>query len=188
MTLAGRGHGQFPVSIDRWVGPRLIFPLIRYVLPRVLTVNTSMGRKAQLWFRSGGAPLLRYRRKELLAAGVELTASRVRGVVDGKPQLDDERVLDVENVVWATGYHPDFSWIRLPVFGDGGAPRQYRGVVHGEDGLYFVGLPFLHSFGSMLIFGVGTDARYVADRIGERLALRIGRRTNRLREPVRRRS
>ena len=89
--------------------------------------------------------------------------------IDGKPQLDDGRVLDVENVVWATGYRPDFSWIRLPIFADTGVPKHYRGVVTGEDGLYFVGLPFLYSFGSFLIFGAGIDGPYVAARIMERL-------------------
>ena len=170
VTLAGRGHGQIPVSIDRWAGPRVIFPIMRYVLPRVLNTDTPMGRRARVALRNGGPPLLRYRRPELRAAGVELTPSRVSGVADGRPQLDDGRVMDVENVVWATGYRPDFSWIRLPVFADDGSPRHYRGVVAGEPGLYFVGLPFLYSFGSMLVFGAGKDGRYVADRISERLA------------------
>lgn len=170
VTLAGRGHGQLPVSIDRWVAPRVIFPLMRFILPRLLNVDTPMGRRAQAALRNGGPPLLRYRRPELQAAGVELTPSRVSGVVDGRPQLDDGRVLDVENVVWATGYRPDFSWIRLPIFSETGAPKHYRGVVNGEDGIYFVGLPFLYSFGSFLIFGAGIDGPYVAARIVERLA------------------
>ena len=169
VIVAGRGRGQLPVSIDRWIGPRLIFPIIRFVLPRLLTVDTPMGRRAQAALRNGGPPLLRYRRPELRAAGVELTPARGSGVVDGKPQLDDGRVLDVENVVWATGYRPDFSWIRLPIFADTGVPKHYRGVVTGEDGLYFVGLPFLYSFGSFLIFGAGIDGPYVAARIMERL-------------------
>jgi putative flavoprotein involved in K+ transport len=171
VTVAGKGHGQIPVSIDRWAGPRVVFPIMRYVLPRVLNADTPMGRRARAALRHGGPPLLRYRRQELSAAGVELTPSRVSGVVEGRPQLDDGRVLDVENIVWATGYRPDFSWIHLPVFGDDGSPRHYRGVVAGEPGLYFVGLPFLYSFGSMLVFGAGKDGRYVADRISKRLAV-----------------
>ena len=170
VILAGRGHGQLPVSIDRWIGPRVVFPLMRFILPRLLNVDTPMGRRAQAALRNGGPPLLRYRRPELKSAGVELTPSRVSGVVDGKPQLDDGRVLDVENVVWATGYRPDFSWIRLPIFSESGGPKHYRGVVQGEEGLYFVGLPFLYSFGSFLIFGAGIDGPYVAARIMERLA------------------
>jgi putative flavoprotein involved in K+ transport len=170
VILSGRGHGQLPVSIDRWAGPHLIFPLVYGVLSRVLTVDTPIGRKARERFRTGGPPLLRHRRPELTAAGVELTPARTTGVVDGKPQLDDGRVVDVANVVWCTGYRPDFGWIRLPVFDAGGWPRQYRGAVADEPGLYFVGLMFLHSLGSVFVFGAVRDGRYVADRIVERLA------------------
>ena len=46
----------------------------------------------------------------------------------GLPVLDDGRVLDVRNVVWCTGFRPDFSWIRFPFeVGDDGYPVQYRG-------------------------------------------------------------
>jgi putative flavoprotein involved in K+ transport len=79
-------------------------------------------------------------------------------------------VVDVANVVWCTGYRPDFGWIRLPVFDVSGWPRQYRGAVADEPGLYFVGLMFLHSLGSVFIFGAVRDGRYVAHRVVERLA------------------
>jgi len=48
-------------------------------------------------------------------AGVE-RAPRVVGQVDGRPQLEDGRVLDVANVIWCTGYRPDYSWIALRSF------------------------------------------------------------------------
>ena len=70
--------------------------------------------------------------------------------------LEEGRVLDVRNVVWCTGFRPDFSWIRFPFeIGDDGYPVQYRGAVASSPGLYFAGLPFLHSFASMLIGGAG---------------------------------
>jgi putative flavoprotein involved in K+ transport len=120
--------------------------------------------------RHGGGPLLRYRRKDLIAAGVERVLARTVGVERGLPVLDDGRVLDVRNVVWCTGFRPDFGWIRFPFeLGDDGFPVQYRGAVGSSPGLYFVGLPFLHSFASMLIGGAGRDAGRVAARIlGER--------------------
>ena len=80
--------------------------------------------------------------------------------------LDDGRVLDVRNVVWCTGFRPDFSWIRFPFeIGDDGYPVQYRGAAASSPGLYFAGLPFLHSFASMLIAGSGRDAARVARHI-----------------------
>ena len=91
---------------------------------------------------------------------------------DGRPVLDDGRSLDIANVVWCTGFHPDYSWIDLPVFDEAGMPVHQRGAVIGEPGLYFVGLHFLYALSSTMIHGVGRDARYVADTIGERLAQR----------------
>jgi putative flavoprotein involved in K+ transport len=115
--------------------------------------------------RHGGAPLLRYRRSDLRAAGVERVLERTVGVQDGLPVLEGGRVLDVKNVVWCTGFRPEFDWIRLPLeIGEDGYPVQYRGAST-TPGLYFVGLPFLHSFASMFIGGAGRDAQRVAEQI-----------------------
>ncbi|HET8557466.1 MAG TPA: hypothetical protein VFL58_09185, partial [Gaiellaceae bacterium] len=115
--------------------------------------------------RQGGAPLLRYRRPELRRAGVERVLERTVGAQDGQPVLDGGRILDVRNIVWCTGFRPDFGWIRLPLeVGEDGYPVQYRGAST-TPGLYFVGLPFLHSFASMLIGGVERDTERVAEQI-----------------------
>ena len=73
----------------------------------------------------------------------------------------------ITNVIWATGYSFDFSMIRLPVTDSDGFPIQTRGVT-AFPGLFFVGLPWLHTAKSGLIYGLSEDARYVADRIAER--------------------
>src|SRR5262249_47257802 len=111
-------------------------------------------------------PLLRYRRKDLLAAGVERVTARTVDVERGLPVLEDGRVLDVRNVVWCTGFRPDFGWMRFPFeLGDDGFPVQYRGAAASSPGLYFAGLPSLHSFTSMLVGGSGRDAERVARHI-----------------------
>ena len=74
---------------------------------------------------------------------------------------------DITNVIWATGYSFDFSMVRLPVTDSDGFPIQTRGV-SAFPGLFFVGLPWLHTAKSGLIYGLGEDARCVADRIAER--------------------
>lgn len=170
--LSGKPHGQLPVSVDSWLGPRVVFPIMKFMALNVLTASTPIGRRMRSKVRAGGAPLLRHRRRDLLDAGVELTHARTTGVVDGKPQLADGRVLDVANVVWCTGFRPDYSWIELPIFGADGWPEQRRGVVDSAPGLYVLGIPFLHSFGSMLVAGAGRDAAYVVDRIAERIDAR----------------
>jgi putative flavoprotein involved in K+ transport len=78
--------------------------------------------------------------------------------------LDDA---GITNVIWATGYSFDFSFVKLPVTDRDGFPIQTRGVT-AFPGLFFVGLPWLHTAKSGLIYGLGEDARHIAERIAER--------------------
>ena len=171
VVLSGKDTGQIPVPIESRRG-RMLFRTLFFVGSRLLTVDTPIGRKVRPKIRHGGGPLLRYRRRDLQRAGIERELARTVGVEGGKPMLDGGRVLDVHNVVWATGFRPDYSWVRLPFsIGDDGYPEQYGGVISSSPGLYVVGLPFLHSFTSMLIGGAGKDAeRVVRHIVGERAA------------------
>jgi putative flavoprotein involved in K+ transport len=168
--LSGPDTGQIPASVETRRG-RVGFRALFFVGSHILTMDTPLGRKMRTHVRHGGAPLLRHRKKDLLAAGVERVQARTVGVQDGLPVLEDGRVLDVTNVIWCTGFRPDFSWIEVPFeVGEDGYPVQYRGVVQSSPGLYFVGLLFLHSFTSMLIGGTGRDAERVARHVAARSA------------------
>src|SRR6266545_1093227 len=79
-------------------------------------------------------------------------------------RFQDGSELEVSAVIWATGYRPDYSWIKLPVFGDDGRLRHRRGVTDGP-GLYFLGLTWQHTRGSALIGWVRDDAEFIAERI-----------------------
>ena len=169
VILSGRAHGQLPFSVDSRRA-RIGWPVIAAFMWYVATLDTPIGRKMAPEVKKGGGPLLRWRKPELKAAGVELTDARTTGVVDGKPVLADGRVLDVANVVWCTGFVGDYSWISPPIDVDAhGLPEQYRGVSP-VPGLYFNGVLFQYAFTSMLVRGVGRDAKYVVDRIADRLA------------------
>ena len=76
----------------------------------------------------------------------------------------DLKTADITNVIWATSYKFDFSFIKLPILDGDGYPIQKRGVTN-YPGLYFVGLPWLHNAKSGLIYGVGDDAAYIAKKI-----------------------
>jgi len=162
--LSGRNTGHVPVRIEG-LASRLIFSRIalRLFFHRILTVRTPLGRKLWRKARSKGQPLIRVKPKDLAAAGV-VRVTRTTGVRHGLPVLEDGSVLDVTNVVWCTGFHPDFSWIDLPVFEDG-EPLHERGIVTTEPGLYFVGLHFLYAVSSAMVQGVGRDARRIARHI-----------------------
>jgi putative flavoprotein involved in K+ transport len=132
----------------------------------VLSVDTPIGRKMRSNVLYHGNPLIHSRRQEVIEAGVEPTP-RMSGVRSGQPQLEDGRTLEVGGVVWATGFHSDFTWIDLPVFDEHGYPRHQRGVVEEAPGLYFVGLHFQTALTSGLLGGVGTDAGYIVGQIAQ---------------------
>ena len=79
----------------------------------------------------------------------------------------DLRASGISTVIWATGYTFDFSLVKLPVFDGNGYPIQKRGVTE-YNGLYFLGMPWLHSRKSGILFGVGDDAAYLAAHIAAR--------------------
>jgi putative flavoprotein involved in K+ transport len=168
--LSGRDTGQIPVDIHSPLAP-FVFRVLGFVWTRVLTVSTPIGRKAKPKIRTHGGPLIRVKRADLEAAGVERVFERTVRVDDGRPVLADGRILDVANVIWCTGFRNDYGWIRFPLpTEEDGYPEQRRGAVPSLPGLYFVGLPFLHSFASMLILGAGRDGRRVAEHIVARAA------------------
>lgn len=167
--VSGRSTGEVPFRIDGAAARRFLVPLVlRFLFHRVLTVDTPMGRKARPRVLSRGGPLIRTKARDLEAAGVR-RVPRVAGVEGGKPRLEDGRILDVANVIWCTGFHPGFSWIDLPVFGENGEPVHERGIAATEPGLYFVGLHFLYAFSSTMVHGVGRDAKRVAAAITKRI-------------------
>jgi putative flavoprotein involved in K+ transport len=122
------------------------------------TVDSRVGRRAR--HRDtliGSSPReLRRHAVELKPRAVD-ASGRTVGFADGSR-------LDVDAVIWATGYRPDYSWIELPVTDQAGAARHRRGVTD-VPGLYFLGLSWQHTRGSALLGWVEDDAAFVAEQI-----------------------
>ncbi|MBJ7556797.1 MSMEG_0569 family flavin-dependent oxidoreductase [Marinomonas spartinae] len=70
----------------------------------------------------------------------------------------------ITSIIWCIGFSPDFSWLDLPVFNGMGAPVHRRGVTN-EKGVYFIGLPWLYTWGSGRFSGVAADAAYLSNVI-----------------------
>lgn len=168
--MAGKESGHIPFRIETFVARRLLLRIVRFVGHRVLTVRTPIGRKVRPKLLASAAPLVRVKPKDLVAAGVE-RVPRVVGGRDGLPLLEDDRILDVKNVIWCTGFRPGFSWIDLPILGDRQEPAHERGLVPTVPGLYFVGLHFLYSMTSETITGVQRDAKRIAKHLAERASV-----------------
>ena len=77
---------------------------------------------------------------------------------------EKKKINDLKNIIWATGYRPNFSWIEGLELAKNGYPKHYRGVSN-IDGLFFIGLPWLHTRGSATLGGIREDAKYLSDYI-----------------------
>jgi putative flavoprotein involved in K+ transport len=165
--MSGKETGHVPFRIESALWRFFLVRLLRFFGHHVLTVNTPLGRKLGPQLISRAAPLVRVKPQDLIDAGIE-RVSRVVGVQNGRPLLEGGRSLEVRNIIWCTGYHPGFSWIDLPIFGENGEPLHERGVVNRAPGMYFVGLHFLYSMTSATLLGIGRDAERVAKAIESR--------------------
>jgi putative flavoprotein involved in K+ transport len=84
---------------------------------------------------------------------------------DGFMCANDINSLDLENeniasIIWATGYKPNFEYIKLPVFNTDNSLLQLQGLTNIQ-GLYFLGLPWLHKRKSGIILGIKEDAEFI---------------------------
>ena len=166
--LSGRDTGQEPTRAGT-LPDQLVTPVMWFMATQVLKVTNPLGRKMRDHFLNPprGIPLGRVRREDFAAAGIE-RVPRVVGVTNGRPVLENGRLLDVCNVIWCTGYTPSYDWIELELPIEHGYPVHNRGVVQSCPGLYFIGLLFLYSLSSALVGGVGRDAKYIVDHIVRR--------------------
>ncbi len=74
----------------------------------------------------------------------------------------------INSVIWCIGFSPDFLYVDAPVFNGRGEPVHLRGVTQ-VPGLYFLGLPWLHTWGSGRFSGVARDALFLAEQIQAQL-------------------
>jgi putative flavoprotein involved in K+ transport len=86
-----------------------------------------------------------------------------------EPEADGAAVLDLEaagitTVIWSTGFRSDWSWVKVPAFDGSGYPTHHRGVTS-VPGLFVLGLPWQHTWGSGRFAGVARDARHLAPRV-----------------------
>ncbi|GAA1463869.1 MSMEG_0569 family flavin-dependent oxidoreductase [Williamsia maris] len=83
------------------------------------------------------------------------------------PETLDLAAAGITTIIWAIGYRPDYRWIEASAFDGGGRPMQTRGVT-GVSGLSFIGLPWMHTWGSGRFLGIDDDARHIAETIIDR--------------------
>ncbi|MGG6447679.1 flavin-containing monooxygenase [Pseudobacillus badius] len=126
--------------------------------------NSWIGRKLQ----ANGDPIFGFELKEALGKESIILKSRAVNSKERTIQFQDQSMLELQNIIWATGFMSDYSWLDIKgALNDIGKPIHSRGKTE-ISGLYFLGLPWQHRRGSALLQGVGDDAQYVMQNIQAR--------------------
>lgn len=156
-TWLAVGHAM-PTLPDRFLG-RSIFWWLEATGAMKVNVRSRLGRRAS--------------QREFLIGKSVREAQRIDAVrVVGRAQhakgntvfTSDGAVVEPSAVIWATGFRQEYRWIDVPVFDQRGKPVHDRGIT-AINGLYFLGLPWLHTRGSALLGWVGRDAGYLSEKI-----------------------
>jgi putative flavoprotein involved in K+ transport len=175
---AGNSGAQIAVELARdrdviiSVGHRLkFFPLqamgksIFWWFDTLGILHADVNSRAGRYLSKQSDPIFGKELKYAIHNGKMTLKPTTQDVIGNTFTFADGSQAEVKNVIWATGFHPDYSWIQIEgVLNSLGKPIHQRGITHVE-GLYFLGLPWQYRRGSALIGGVGADADYLINNI-----------------------
>lgn len=102
--------------------------------------------------------------KEILSRKNVIAVGRTKDALHEEMFFESKKISTIKNIVWATGYRPNFKWIEGLELDANSYPKNYRGVSN-ITGLYFIGLPWMYTRGSATLGGVSKDASYLANEI-----------------------
>ena len=102
--------------------------------------------------------------KEILSRKNVIPSGRTKDALQNEIIFEKNTVSTIKNIVWATGYRPNFKWIEGLELDGNSYPKNHRGVSNIE-GLFFIGLPWMYTRGSATLGGVSKDASYLANII-----------------------
>ena len=95
-----------------------------------------------------------------------------------KPQDEfteiDAATEGITSILWCIGFRPNYDWLHVNCLDGRGRPIHSRGVCD-EAGVYFLGLGWLHTWGSGRFLGVAEDAAHVVKTIAEGLGTKASR-------------
>lgn len=116
---------------------------------------------------TGGQPVIGTDVKTLFKKQNVTCVGRTLDANEHSITFEKQQANNIKNIVWATGFKPNFDWIENIELDDSQYPKNFRGVSEIE-GLYYLGLPWLYTRGSATLGGVKKDAKYLSKYFKEK--------------------
>ncbi|WP_141336740.1 NAD(P)/FAD-dependent oxidoreductase [Paenibacillus sp. tmac-D7] len=124
-------------------------------------LGADIHTKRASWLKKKPEQIYGLELKNLLSAKTVAMKPRAVSAEGETIRFEDGSSIQANNVIWATGFRPDYSWVDVDgLLDSNGFPQHERGVSP-IDGLYFLGLPWQSRRGSALMGWVGQDAEYL---------------------------
>ncbi|CAK6471646.1 putative oxidoreductase CzcO [Peribacillus frigoritolerans] len=128
-------------------------------------LNVNVKSKVGKVLKKQRDPIFGFELKSLLKSGSISLKPRTTSIYKDNFIFNDGSELNVNNVIWSTGFKSDYCWINIPkLLNEKDFPLHERGITS-INGLYFLGLPWQYHRGSALLQGVGKDAEYLFQQI-----------------------
>jgi putative flavoprotein involved in K+ transport len=151
--------GTRPTELPQRIAGRDLFTWLSAVGFFTVPADSRVGRR----LRARGDLAIGTRSRELRRRGIDFRP-RLTGLAGRTAAFADGSTVDVDAVVWATGYRPDHSWLHVPGVVVDGQVRHTAGFTD-VPGLHVLGLPWQTCRGSALLGFVGADAEALAARL-----------------------
>lgn len=134
---------------------------IFYWLEKIGLLYAGTDTRRGTWFRKQTDPIFGLELKNLIRKEKINIKPRVIKTHEREITFNDHSKINVQNIIWSTGFVPDYKWIDIDgVLDANGFPLHKRGLSPIQ-GLYYIGLPWQYQRGSALICGVGKDAEFL---------------------------
>ncbi|MCC9265418.1 NAD(P)/FAD-dependent oxidoreductase [Bacillus velezensis] len=150
-----------PAYFPLWIGKRSIF----WWFDKLGVLHASHTSIVGKFIQKKGDPIFGYELKHAIRQKKIILKQRVIAGKQNEIIFKDSSSLEVNNIIWATGFKNPLWWMKIEgVLDKEGRIIHHRGVSAAE-GLYFIGLPWQHRRGSALLQGVGNDAEYIVKQM-----------------------
>ncbi|MER3389905.1 MAG: NAD(P)/FAD-dependent oxidoreductase [Microcella sp.] len=154
-----------------WFIPERILGVTVYWPLKIFGILSSPADSAiSEYIHSRGDGILGTQAQRAIRRGrMRLLTSRVVGAADRELELQDGTRVEVDGVLWGTGFRAHYPFVRIDeALTEHGAPLHDRGVSP-VDGLYWIGLPWQRRLDSSIIHGIAADSRELAEVVRSRL-------------------